>query len=292
MPRVALGPVELEYDTLGDRDAPAILLIMGFSMQMTAWPESFRQRLADAGFRVIRFDNRDIGLSSRLNRLGFPSVPRAIVRRSLGLPVNPPYRLVDMAVDAVALLNHLGVDRAHVVGASMGGMIAQWLAIEFPDRVVSLCSIMSTTGQLRYGWPRPRVLRLLLHRPGPALGDRVRHGIAFWQAVGSPGDMPTEPELRAEITAFYERSSDLSGFDRQLCAILAERSRVPRLGELRIPALVIHGDADPLIRPAAGRATARAIPGARFEQLQGMGHDLRPAYLGPLSDHIIGHARG
>lgn len=286
MPRAQLDNLHLEYEVLGDPDDPPVVLIMGFGMQLIAWPDPFCDQLIERGLRVIRFDNRDIGLSSRLKHLGQPRPGALIARRSLGLPVNPPYPLSAMADDTVGLLDYLAIPRAHIVGASMGGMIAQLVAIRRPDRAASLCSIMSTTGQLRYGWPRPDIMRLMLHSPGPTLEERIRHGVRFWRAIGSPGDVPSEDEVRELVTAFYRRSSDLSGFWRQFAAIVAEKSRVPLLRRLRLPALVIHGDSDPLIRPAAGVATAHAIPGAALHILPGMGHDLRPTYQPRIAELI------
>ena len=290
MPRAHLEGLHLEYEDLGDPADPPVVLIMGFGMQLTAWPDPFCDHLVERGLRVIRFDNRDIGLSSRLNHLGQPRPGAIIARRCLGLPVNPPYPLAAMADDTVGLLDYLAIPRAHIVGASMGGMIAQLVAIRRPDRTASLCSIMSTTGQLRYAWPRPDILRLVLHTPGPSIEERVRHGIRFWHAIGSPGDLPSEPELRELITAFYARSSDMSGFWRQFAAIVAEKSRVPLLRRIQLPSLVIHGESDPLIPSAAGAATAKAIPGAAFHLLPGMGHDLRPAYLPRIAGLISNHA--
>jgi pimeloyl-ACP methyl ester carboxylesterase len=288
MPHAAVNGIELAWDRFGRDTDPALLLIMGFSMQMTAWPEAFCERLAAGGLQVIRFDNRDIGLSSRLTHLGEPNVRRMAFSRLWGFPQNPPYRIADMADDAVGLLDVLGIERAHVVGASMGGMIAQRLAIHHPQRVRTLTSIMSTTGQLRYAMPQPSLMQMMLAPPpAPDLEARIRYGVAFWRAVSSPGDPPTEDELIRDIRAWFERSPDLSGRTRQLAAILAEPSRARELRRVECPALVVHGEDDPLIPCAAGRATARALPRGRFLPLAGMGHDLRPGYLETMAREIV-----
>ncbi len=294
MPRTIANGVGLHWERMGDPDAPAVLLIMGFSMQLTAWPEDFCRRFVAAGFQVVRFDNRDIGLSDRLGELGRPKIPSLLARRLVGLTVPAPYPLSAMADDAASLLDALGIERAHVVGASMGGMIAQRLAIDHPARLRSLTSIMSTTGELRHGWPRPSVTRLVLAPPpAPTLEARIEYGLKFWRAVGSPGDRATDAELRADIASWFERSSDLTGRDRQLAAILAERSRVPALRRVTIPSLVLHGEADPLVPLSGGRSTARALPNSRLVTYPGMGHDLRPRYLEQMAREIIelaGHA--
>ena len=277
------------YERQGDPTAPVVVLIMGFSMQMIAWPQPLIDRLVTAGLQVLRFDNRDIGLSGRM--VGRPNVRRMVLRRLFGLPVHPPYSLRDMAQDLRHLMDELGLDRAHIVGASMGGMIAQWLAIDAPQRVASLCSMMSTTGQLRYAFPAPSLIPLIVNPPGDTLESRLEHGVRFWQAVASPADPPSAEEIREQMREYYERSADLSGRDRQLAAVLGERSRVPLLRQLHCPTLVLHGDADRLIRAAAGRATAKAIPGARLHIIPGMGHDLRPGLIPHVADRIIDHVR-
>lgn len=292
MPVTRANGVRLAWERIGDPAAPALVLVMGYGMQLTAWPAGFCRDLAAGGFQVIRFDNRDIGLSERLHGLGQPPIPTLLARRLLGLPVAAPYTLFDMAQDTVALLDALAIDRAHVVGVSMGGMIAQRVAIQAPERVASLTSISSATGALRFALPRPRVMALTLTAPGgDDLGQRLRHGVKFWRAVASPGDPPSDAELEADLRAWHERSADLSGRQRQLAAIIAERSRVPALRRLAVPTLVIHGRADPMLPFAGGVATARAVPGARLLAFDGLGHDLRPRYLTAMARAILQHAR-
>ncbi|MEM9304933.1 MAG: alpha/beta hydrolase [Pseudomonadota bacterium] len=292
MPQVAVNGVELTWERLGRSEDPAVLLIMGFSMQMTAWPTEFCDALVAAGLQVIRFDNRDIGLSSRLGHLGRPDVQRLAAARTFGLPVRSPYGIIDMANDAAALLTEIGVDRAHIVGASMGGMIAQHFAHAHPQRTLSLTSIMSTTSQLRYAFPKWSLMKLMLApAPAPNLEARIAYGLEFWRAVGSPGDRASDAELIADIRSWFERSPDLSGRSRQLAAVIAERSRVRLLGRIDAPALVVHGTDDPLIPCAAGRATARALQRAKFLPLDGMGHDLRPRYTEIIARELTDLAR-
>lgn len=280
--------LNIAYRREGHPDHPPVVLIMGFVMQLTAWPEELCERLLAADLQVIRLDNRDIGLSDRV-RGKAPGPRKMLARRSIGLATEVPYHIVDMAHDVVDLLDHLTIDRAHIVGASMGGMIAQRMAIHASEKVASLTSIMSTTGQFRYALPRLDVMQLMLTSPGDSLEERIEYGRRFWSMVGSPKDLPDNDELTQDLTEYYERSADLSGRFRQLAAISAERSRISLLRQITAPALVMHGLSDPLIRPEAGIATAKAIPRARFTGFNGMGHDLRPRFIPQICEHIIQH---
>ena len=264
-----VGDVELCYETFGDRDDPALLLVMGLATQMLGWDEDFCAALAERGFFVIRFDNRDSGRSSRMP--GRPPTLGQLVRRSRRAA---GYTLDDMAADGVGLLDHLGIERAHVVGASMGGMIAQTLAARHPGRTLSLVSIMSNTGALRSGQPAPRMYRILL-RPHPR--DRegyIEDTVRTFAAIGSPGFERDEQELRRLAARSFERGHDPASAGRQLASIIASGDRTPLLRTITAPTLVIHGTADRLVRPSGGRATARAIPGALLMLVEGMGHDL------------------
>jgi pimeloyl-ACP methyl ester carboxylesterase len=264
-----VGEVDICYETFGDPADPAMLLIMGLGTQMLAWHEEFCEQLAGRGFFVIRHDNRDIGRSSRLRHLGTPPLWK-IVRRDR----HPAYSLADMAADSVGVLDDLGIRRAHVVGASMGGMIAQTIAIRFPHRVLSLVSIMSNTGSFWTGQPAMGMYALLL-KPAPKDRDAyIEHGVELFTKIGGAGYEPDVEDLRDIAARSFDRGHDAAGPLRQLHAIVADRNREAQLRRLRVPTTVIHGADDKLVRPSGGRATAKAIPGARLVEIEGMGHGL------------------
>jgi len=288
MTSVQANGITIEYAETGPPGAPVILLIMGLGMQLIAWPQSFCDGLAARGFRVVRFDNRDAGLSTPMPA-GSLAMTSMMARAFFGLPVRPPYTLIDMARDALGLLDALGIARAHVVGASMGGMIAQILAIEHPERVKSLTSIMSTTGDRRLPGPKAKVLRALL-RPRPR--DRaaaVRRGMEIFRLIAGSGYPPAGAELRAMVERAVQRSYRPGAVVRQLIAIHAAPSRVQALRRVRAPALVLHGSDDPLVPMAGGEDTAANIPGARLRIVPGMGHFLPEALVPLLVDEIAGH---
>jgi pimeloyl-ACP methyl ester carboxylesterase len=261
--------VQIVYETIGDRDDPPLLLVMGLGMQLIHWDRELCDRLAERGFFVVRFDNRDSGLSTKVDA-PVPNIRRAMV----GMRVATPYRLEDMAEDAIGLLDHLGIEAAHVAGASMGGMIGQEMAIRHPDRVLSLTSIMSTTGDRRAGLPKLRVWSVLLRRAPHDRQGFIDHFVRMFGMIGSPGYPRDDDRIRELAAATYERDHDPAGTGRQLAAILASGDRTPRLRALRLPVTVIHGRNDPLVPLRGGRATARAVPGARMIEIPGMGHDL------------------
>jgi pimeloyl-ACP methyl ester carboxylesterase len=279
--------ITLCYETFGDAGDPAVLLIMGLGTQMLAWHEDFCRDLAGRGFHVIRFDNRDIGRSTHLDEVPSPTVGQ-LLRRSRRAAA---YRLSDMADDAAGLLDALGIDAAHVVGASMGGMIAQSLAARHPERVRSLVSIMSNTGARFSGQPALRVYPTFLQRPASDRDAAVERTVRLFRMVGSPGFERDEDELRAVAHASYDRGYNPAGASRQLAAILASGDRTRELRAIRVPTLVIHGDADRLVAPSGGRATARAIPGARLMTIPGMGHDLPRGTWPRILDAIEAQAR-
>jgi pimeloyl-ACP methyl ester carboxylesterase len=265
-----VGGLELCYERFGDPGGPAVLLVMGLATQMLGWHEDFCAALAERGFHVIRFDNRDIGRSSRLSHLPPPSL-RQLLRRDRAAA---GYTLEDMADDAAGLLERLEIERAHVVGASMGGMIAQTLAIRHPERVLSLASIMSNSGGRWKGQPALRIYPLFLRRAPRGRDGYIEHTVRLFRAIGSPGFDPGEDEMREVAGRAYDRGVDAAGSARQLAAIVAATDRTAGLAELTAPTVVIHGTADRMINPSGGRATARAIPGARLVDIEGMGHDL------------------
>jgi pimeloyl-ACP methyl ester carboxylesterase len=265
-----VGDVQLCYEPFGDPDRPAVLLVMGLGTQMIAWDADFCGELADRGFHVIRYDNRDVGRSTHLSDRPVPR-PRELLTRRIR---RPAYLLKDMAADGIGLLDELGIESAHVVGASMGGMIAQTMAAEHPDKVRSLVSIMSSTGSRWSGQPAPRILPLLLQKPATSKEDYVERIAKAFALIGSPGFERGDDELRELAALSWDRGVDPAGFARQLGAIIASGHRAADLKRIRVPTLVIHGKADRLIRPSGGRATARAIPNARLELIDGMGHDL------------------
>jgi pimeloyl-ACP methyl ester carboxylesterase len=292
MPALDVNGMTLAYDTRGDPSQPAVLLIMGLGMQMTAWPESFCDMLANCGFHVIRFDNRDSGLSSKLDQHGTPNVPLAWLKYQLRLPLRSAYTLDDMAGDAVGLLDSLGISAAHIVGASMGGMIAQIIAARYPQRTLTLTSIMSTSGRRSLPGPTSKARRALFSRPrNPRDPESViRHLVQVFRVIGSPGYPTPEAELRAGIAASLQRANCPRGTARQLVAVAASGSRERLLKTVRVPSQVIHGTADPLVPLASGRDTARLIPGAVLHEIPGMGHDLPAALHGKLVDLIHRHA--
>jgi len=286
MTSVRANGITIEYQEFGPPDAPPILLIMGLGMQLVAWPDSLCEGLAARGFRVVRFDNRDVGLSSRMPSPGPLATTAMLTRAVLRLPVRPPYTLDDMARDAVGLMDALGIAAAHVVGASMGGMIAQILAAQHPDRVKSLVSIMSSPARLM---PRPKVVRALL-KPMPRDREQaIRRMNAFFRLVGGAGYAPTDAELRAKIERSVRRSYRPDSFVRHVIAIGAGRSRVAMLRRVRAPTLVLHGADDPLVPPLGGKMTAAAVPGARLRIVPGMGHFLPEALVPLLIDEIAAH---
>src|SRR3954454_8647784 len=265
-----VGDVELCYETFGEAGRPAVLLVMGLGTQMIAWHEDFCGQLADRGFFVIRYDTRDVGRSTKLSAAP-PPTPRELLTRKIA---RPAYTLDDMADDGAGLLDALGIDAAHVVGASMGGMIAQVLAARHPHRVRSLVSIMSTTGNRWKGQPALRVYPFLLRKPATDRETQISRVMKLFGLVGSPGFERDEAELREMLERGFERGSDPAGMARQLGAIVASGDRTAAVRRITAPTLVIHGTKDKMVRVSGGRATARAIPGARLLLIPGMGHDL------------------
>ena len=280
------GGIRLCYDSFGDPADPALLLVMGLGTQMVAWHEDFCARLVGEGFYVIRFDNRDIGRSTHIEGGPTPTIGQLLRRR-------PPaaYLLEDMAGDTAGLLDGLGIGAAHVVGASMGGMIAQTLAATRPNRVLSLASIMSTTGGRLVGQPTLRVMPIFLKQAPRDRDAFVDHTEKLFKAIGSSGLQRDDDELREVAGLMYDRGLDPAGTARQLAAIIASGNRTQALRRITAPTVVIHGTADRLVRPSGGRATARAIAGAKLVKVPGMGHDLPRAAWDTIIPAIVENAQ-
>jgi pimeloyl-ACP methyl ester carboxylesterase len=273
--------ITLCYETYGEPANPTALLVMGLGTQMVAWHKDFCEELAGRGLHVVRFDNRDIGRSTHLAGRP-PSIAQLLARSKRAAH----YTLGDMADDAAGLLRALDLAPAHVIGASMGGMIAQLLAARHPQMVRSLTSIMSNTGSIRNGQPSLRVYRVFLRRPGEGREAFIAHTERLFNAIGSPGLPHDAADLHELATTSYDRDHDPTGPGRQLAAILASGDRTPQLRGIKVPTLVVHGSADPLVSSSGGRATARAIPGAKLMTIPGMGHDLPRAIWPQLIDAL------
>ncbi|MGI8713131.1 MAG: alpha/beta fold hydrolase [Solirubrobacteraceae bacterium] len=281
-----VGALTLCYETFGSPDAPPVLLVMGLASQMILWDEEFCEQLAGRGFQVIRFDNRDVGRSTILRDAGVPSRWQLVTRDRRGAA----YSLDQMAADTVGLLDQLGLDAAHVVGASMGGMIAQLVAVNHPTRVRSLVSIMSTTGNRRVGRPRPRTALRLLRGAASDRAAYIEDHIATYRAIGSKRVAFEEEHKRARAARCFDRGFHPAGSARQMAAIVTAPDRTRSLRQVRVPTTVIHGDADPLIGVSGGRATAQAVPGAELIIVPEMGHDLPREYWPQIIAAIAGQA--
>jgi pimeloyl-ACP methyl ester carboxylesterase len=280
--RARVGEIELAYETFGERANPPLLLVMGLATQMIGWPDEFCRGLADRGLFVVRFDNRDIGLSTHLDDRGAPDILRLLG----GDRSRVPYALADLADDTAGLLDALGLDSAHVVGASMGGMIAQLVALRHPARVRSLTSIMSTTGDPAVGTPAEAAMGVLLAPPATDRASAIERAVDAYRVIGSPGFEFDEQALRERAALSYDRRYNPAGVARQLAAILTTPDRTADLGAVAAPTLVVHGAQDPLVDVSGGRATAAAIPGAELLVVEGMGHDLPRAVWPELTDRI------
>jgi pimeloyl-ACP methyl ester carboxylesterase len=271
---------------------PAVLLIMGLGMQLVAWPPAFVQALVDQGFRVVRFDNRDVGLSQHFDQLGVPNLLWESLKFRVGAAVRAPYTVHEMAADALGVLDALGVAQAHVVGVSMGAMIAQRVALAAPGRVLSLASIMGSSGARYLPGPKPHVMRILFSRPkGSDEQAIVDHLVKVFKVIGSPGFPLDEAALRERVLASVRRSFHPAGTLRQMTAIAADVRRADELPAISVPTLVLHGKDDPLVPFACGHDTARRIPGARFLGISGMGHDLAPGVVERLLEPLVPHLK-
>ena len=293
MPTVRANDIDIYYEESGPADGPVILLVMGLGTQMIAWPDELIEGLVARGFRVIHYDNRDVGLSQRMDGAPAANLVWTMVKARFGLPIRPAYSLSDMAQDGIALLDMLGIAKAHVVGASMGGMIVQLMAAQYPERVSTMMSIMSSSG--RSGLPGPRAdirKRLMAPLPSnPTREEAVRLGAESIEAI-SYADMKRPHDAFVDMAArAFDRGYYPLGMKRQLLAIIADGSRVERLKTIKVPTLVVHGGADPLVPKEGSEDIARLVPGARLEIIEEMGHDLPPSQVERMVNLIAGHAK-
>ena len=292
MPKAIANGIEIHYEEQGDKTAPPMLLIMGFGAQLTLWPDELVEALASRGFRVIRYDNRDIGLSHKFDGVKAPGLVKMTLLSKLGLKPKVPYTLADMADEGAGLLDTLGIEKAHIVGASMGGMIAQHFVSRHADKCLSLTTIFSTTGNPKLPPAKPEAMKALVTRPD-STDEKVlvEHGMMVARTIGSPGYPTEEARLRERTTASVRRSFYPEGPTRHLSAIVADGDRRGMLKDVTVPTLVLHGEDDPLVPCEGGRDTAASIPGAKLKTIPGWGHDLPLELVDELADAIAGHAK-
>jgi pimeloyl-ACP methyl ester carboxylesterase len=289
MASVIGNDITIEYDTAGNLSDPPLLLVMGLGAQMISWDDAFVDELVKRGFFVIRFDNRDVGLSTWFDDAGVPDVGE-LMTDALSGSAKAPYVLDDMAADAAGLLDALGIASAHVVGASMGGMIAQALAIGYPSKVRSLVSIMSTTGERTVGNPHPDAMAALMEAPPSTRDEAIEASVKAYGVFGSPGYPFNEQRVRDNASRAFDRGFHPEGVARQLAAIIASPDRTEALRSVTASTLVIHGEADPLVDPSGGKATAAAVPGSSLWIVPGMGHDIPPALFPEIAERIAAHS--
>lgn len=289
MARARIGQIDLEYESLGDPAAPPVLLIMGLGAQLVRWPEAFCQALVSGGYRAIRFDNRDVGLSAKMS--GHVPVLVALGAAALGRPMALPYTLQDMAEDARGLLDHLGIERAHVIGTSMGGMIGQILAARHGARLRSFVSIMSTSGSLRLPGPRWDIRRLLMSKRPQGREARIERMAEVLGRIGSQVHKESIESRRARAARELDRCDYAPGYLRQLTAVVGSPSRLPLLPQIRVPTLVLHGQDDPMVPVAAAFDLQSRIPGAELEIVPGMAHDMPLPLLPRVTERVLRHLR-
>jgi pimeloyl-ACP methyl ester carboxylesterase len=293
MPQLSANGISIEYDTFGVPSGRPLLLVMGLGAQMTRWRPEFCGLLADAGHYVIRFDNRDVGLSQKFNEAGVPNMAQIYAQADAGQPVTAPYSLDDMADDAVGVLDALGIDQAHVCGASMGGMIVQAMAVRHGKRLKSMVSIMSSTGNPDLPKSTPEAMAALVSPAGTTLDEVLDRAVRVSTVIGSPAYRDAPEAIRARARSDFERSFNPVGVARQMAAIAVAGNRRPALAAVTTPTLVIHGKDDPLVPLTGGIDTHEAIPGSRLEIFEGMGHDLPEALWGDIvrliSEHTATH---
>ncbi len=286
MPKIIANNIEIEYDTFGDPSSNPLLLITGLGAQMISWEEEFCELLVNHGFYVIRFDNRDVGLSTKFEEAGVPDIMKLVIGAQRGEKIESPYTLEDMADDAIGLLDALKIDKAHICGASMGAMIVQVIAIRYPSRVLSLTSIMGSTGNPNLPQPKQEAMKVIM---SPAPTERkayIEESIKRWRVLYGTSFPFDEKRRRKMAARAYDRSFYPQGFARQLAAVLASGNRKPTLASIKVPTLVIHGGDDPLVPVEGGKDTAEAIPGAELLIINGMGHSLPPETWPQIVDAI------
>ncbi len=286
MPKIIANNIEIEYDTFGDPLSNPLLLIRGLGSQMISWEEEFCELLVNHGFYVIRFDNRDVGLSTKFEEIGVPDIMKLVIGAQRGEKIEFPYTLEDMADDAIGLLDALKIDKAHIFGASMGAMIAQTIAVRYPSRVLSLTSIMGSTGNFDLLQPKQEAMKVVM-TPAPTEREAyIEESVKRWRVLYGNGFPFDEERRRKMATRAYDRSFYPQGFARQLAAVLASGNRRPTLASIKVPTLVIHGGDDPLVPVEGGKDTAEAIPGADLLIIDGMGHSLPPETWSQILDAI------
>ena len=287
MARAKANGIEIEYETAGNKSDPALLLIMGLGAQLTIWPDALVEGLARKGFFVIRYDNRDTGLTTDFGAWGVPNIAEAIGKVMTGKKVDAPYLVKDMAADAVGLLDALGIEKAHMVGASMGGMIVQIVAAQYPQRTRSMVSIYSTSGRPGLPQGKPEALAMLAGQPeGPSREQRIKYGMKLRQVIGSPAYPMPEGEMRAFVEKNVDRRWYPEGSARQYLSVIASGDRVDLLKTIKAPTLVMHGEEDPLLPIACGRDVASLVPGAEFQSYPGWGHDFPAKLIPTIADRI------
>lgn len=292
MARIKANGIEIEYEATGNKSDPALLLVMGLGAQLTIWPDSLFEGLAQRGFHVIRYDNRDTGLSTDFGKWGVADVPAAIQKVMRGEKAATPYYLNDMAADAVGLLDALGIERAHMVGASMGGMIVQIVAALYPQRTRSMVSIYSTSGRPGLPQGKPEALAMLGSQPdGTSREARVLHGMKLRRTIGSPAYPMPDAELRALVEKNVDRRYYPEGAGRQYLSIVASGDRVELLKTVKVPTLVLHGEEDPLLPVEGGRDVAKLVPSAEIQTYPGWGHDFPKELIPTLVDRIAGFCK-
>lgn len=291
MPSVTANGVQLTYESHGPEDGPAVVMIMGLGAQLTMWPVQMVADLVAAGHRVIVFDNRDIGLSAKIETGRTPNLIRQLILKRFGITLKTPYTLGDMANDTIGLMDTLELDQAHLVGVSMGGMIAQFVSANYPGRVKSLTAVMTTTGNPKLPRPSRDVMRAMFRRgPPPASREEaIDQSVATFGVIGTPGEDQNTNGMRDRLTASYDRDYARTGLARQMAAIIATGDFRTVTERVRTPALVIHGSADPLVSVEAGRDVARHISGAKLEIIDGMGHDMPPRFLPRVTEAMLDH---
>ncbi len=291
MPHVTANNIQIAYEDHGNPDDPVALLIMGLGGQLTMWSDELVQDLVAGGYRVITFDNRDIGLSHHHTGETSPGILRQILLRRLGIRLKTPYALIDMAHDTIGLMDALKLESAHLVGISMGGMIAQHVAALAPNRVTSLTAIMTTTGNPKLPRPSGDVMKAMVRRgPQPTSRDEIIDlSVATFEVIGTPGENQNTNGMRDRITRSYDRSYNPAGLARQMSAIVASGDFRKHTRSIKAPTLVLHGSVDPLVPIEGGRDVAKLVRGARMEVLEGMGHDVPPRFLPEITRHMLDH---